>query len=324
VCLINTKAVKNAFAKVKKEMEVLNTVQQSMAYAVNQKFEDSKSEIQHGLEAQKKIHDTYEKELNQVVTNLNKELTDQLQKNQKDQSELTNRKLSIIKAKIIKLEESNNNKFLKINNQSDSSSEKLAELKKSVNKHKRTLSLISSKLQEFENISVDIDDVESTFVSSDEFSGISEQLDEMSKQLNKQAKTIDKINSQVSDYKEDKQGYARISDFERMQEDIVELKSHLVLREDIEGMHNRLDKMEERFLSRMDDLRNNYDDVSENLADVYSMKKLFVSKEQHKILRKEIKLLVSGLKDIQKIKDKIKPNKTKNSIVNFFTEEPKK
>jgi len=168
---------------------------------------------------------------------------------------------------------------------------------------------LTQKQQELDDMSIEFEELED--IKAPEISNLNKDIKYLQKKQIKQQKQLDKLNE--SDY-------ASLTDTERLQEEITELKAHLVEKDDMDTANDRLGKMENKLMGRYDEVKKELDTIANNLDSIYALRRSFVSKEQFKNLRKEIRLLVSGLKDIQKIKDKLTKKKG-NAFLNFFLEE---
>lgn len=150
-------------------------------------------------------------------------------------------------------------------------------------------------------------------------------LSELSSQLKKQYKQLEELKDTVAKHDEEKSSFASAESLRRMDDRLIELKAELVLRGQLEDVEERMDAIDSRMAKAVERLQKGFDRLEQGMADVYSMKKAFVTKEQFANQRKEIKLLVEGLKDIEKIKKRLGKEgfgkKTARALTNFFTEE---
>ncbi len=203
-----------------------------------------------------------------------------------------------------KLKSTENDMKYSLENSISEQKKKIAEMLKS-HEHKelnqfydetsKKIEKISGKIEELRSMSVDIDDIGSRWVTERD----------LEKRLSKLSRKMDKALQVISDYNEEKYGFASQEKLKTVEENLIELKSELVLRQDIEQINDRLDTMEEKFMKRLDNLKTQFDALEKKISDVYSLKKDFVSKERFTNLRKEIRLLVEGLKEIQRIKKRL-------------------
>ena len=189
------------------------------------------------------------------------------------------------------------------------------DLKELMVKHEalqKELELVSSRLQEFENISLDIEDVEKSFLTREEFDKRLKRV-ALQKDLDKASKKVKSIEEDVSELEEDRFNYVETEHMKKVEEDLVSLKSELVLKQDVEDVNSRLEKAESKLIKDMDKIREKQKTIEKDLAEVYSMKKGLVSKDQLQNLRKEIKMLLEGLKEIDKIKKKLNQKPAKKA-----------
>jgi len=217
------------------------------------------------------------------------------------------------------------------NQRLDSFSDRVTDMNKKIKHFEKTLDLMSSKLQEFENISVDVEEVEKSFVTKSDMKSQIADFTGVKKGISNLTKTTKRMQAKISDIASQRTEYALKVDSRRTMEDVIDLKSRLLLKSDFESMNDRIDNFESKVLKKSSEHSNLMQKLEENIADVLSLKKTFVSKEQFNSQRKEIRLLISGLKGVQRLKDKIKKLKLpkgksakhKNvwsSIVDLFVE----
>lgn len=185
-------------------------------------------------------------------------------------------------------------------------SDRIQDMNHKLKKLEQVMTLQESKLQEFENISVDIEDVEKNFITREEIEKSIKESHESNKMIKKISKRMDTADSKVAKMSEEIHTLAQKASIESLQEQMIDIKDSSISRKDLEQMNDRIDSMEDRFIKRMDSLETDNEQLENHIKDVLMLKKQFITKEQYKDLRKEIKLLVKGLKDVQKIKEKIK------------------
>jgi hypothetical protein len=208
-------------------------------------------------------------------------------------------------------------KFAQIQHVLDKHSINIKDFNKIIKKNDKNLILLNSKLQEFENISVDIEDVESNFISRSEVNNKILKLGNIKKLENSVKKLIinnEKLEQKISNLEDDSSTYASITKLNSLNEKIIDLKSNIIIKKDLEQMNNRIDKIEDKFYNKTDSFLDHFKKLELSVEKVLKLKKEFVSKEQFKNLRKEIKMIVQGLKDVQKIKSKISRINSKNTI----------
>ncbi|MBT3407369.1 hypothetical protein HN415_01665 [Candidatus Woesearchaeota archaeon] len=233
-------------------------------------------------------------------------------------------------------------KIAQIQHKLDKHSLNIKEFTKIIKNNDKNLILLNSKLQEFENMSVDIEDVENNFISRSEVNKKIKKVGNVKKIENRIEKLIsknEKFSDRIKNLEENNSMFVSMTKFNTLTEDFIELKSNTIIKKDLIQMNERIDQIEEEFYNKIELVLKNFKKIESNLENVLVLKKEFVTKEQFKNLRKEIKMLVQGLKDVQKIKTKIskidnkkdkkqvntkaKNNNTnkRNSIFNFFFEE---
>ena len=156
------------------------------------------------------------------------------------------------------------------------------------------------KIESITRASVDIRDVDEMFVRRKD----AEKM--LLKQSKKFKKDIQRLNALASDYEDNKGRYAQKDVLEKIQEEVVDLKSSIILRDDLEITRDRIEDIEKTISSRLRELKKTVDSYEEKIVEVYKLKKDFVTREQFLNQRKEIDMIISGLKELSKKKGQAK------------------
>ncbi len=188
------------------------------------------------------------------------------------------------------------------------------EIMQSFKEASKKITKVSDRMKELEAMSLDVDDLDKSYVTGHD----------LEKKLGSLRGKISNVKRQLSNFEEDRFSYASEEKLKSVEQSMIELKSELVLRQDLEQMNDRLDSIEEKFMERAGELKDTFNKLEKDVSDIYSLKKEFVSKEQLANLRKEIRLLVEGLKEIQKIKKKLDKSSQKRKDVPARTPKPSK
>jgi len=310
VIIIRDKQIRSAFIKVKKEIGEIRLFQESQSASFNSKLSTQINSLND--------------KFNSIISDLKSHNENSFDETKDILQELY--ETSPDKEKV-------NQELAKIQINLDILKKEFTEIFKSQKGLNDKLNLISNKLQEFENISVDVEDVENNFITRKEVDEIRVSIENITaneKNLKRIEKKISSFDNRLQDIEQNRHIYVQREHIERIHEDIADLKSNLVLKKDLVDMNNRIDNMEEKQYKKIKENKADLKSINHNIGDVFKLKKSFVTKEQFKNQRTEIRLLVQGLKDIQKIKTKLdKQKKTSvakkksfyDSIIEFFTEE---
>lgn len=172
-----------------------------------------------------------------------------------------------------------------------------------ISKLEQNVGLISSKLQEFDDMSVDIDEVDKIYMTKDELKKALGTPKQLRRTIEKYTKKTDKISNKLQDMEEEKHRFASHSSLKHLQEEMIEVRNSLIRRHDLEIMNSRIDKIEDRMHKRMDRIDKSVQRIEDNLVSALALKKDFISKTQYENLRKEIKLLVQGIKEMKSASD---------------------
>jgi len=303
-----TGSIQRAFVRVKNDIEELRNLQNSAIEAMRVKLGFATKSLQEQqntfINKQKQIEVVYKDKLDVL-----KNLVNKISKTNKSAIE---HEFVKVDKRVSAIEQRNKELLSGFNDQ-------IATVEKSVRKLSRDIDLISSKLQEFENISVDIEEIDKSYVTTDSLIRQLGNPKHVKKTIKRLANDVDSIKNKVRNYEESIGEYALAKNHRKTEEDVIALKSNLVFRNHFEDMNSRIDMLENKTVLSTEALKKNHKKIEDNIGDVIALKKSFVTKEQYKMLRKEIKLLVQGLKDIQKIKTKL--NTKNKGISNFFIED---
>jgi len=294
--------LREAFLKIKQDMSELRELQDSSIKALSKRIDEKVS-------GQARQYNMLSARLEETMNNFMDKSDSQVEELRNEISSLSSRVENSISEFNEQLESHDsqiNESVERAKERLEAYSDRLADMNAKQKKFERSLDLMSAKLQEFDNMSVDIEDVEKSFVTREE---VKERLSEVkgsAKELKKAVRELDRLTRQINDIEERQHLYANESDVKRNMEEVLDLKSRLALREDLEQMNERIDRFSDRLGSGSKELKGALKKVDASVADVLSLKKDFVTKEQFTDLRKEIKLLVQGLKEIQKLKKMVK------------------
>jgi len=212
----------------------------------------------------------------------------------------------------------------KIHSRLDGVNDRLNSVSKESKRASEQVNLYGAKLQELEDQSVDIEEVEHSFLTKEQVLTLIRKESVTQKELKGLKRNINKINKVSMELKSSKGTFASKRESERIQEQLVELKSQVILRNDLEDTQNRIESVEANLKSRLKKYDEIYDELEQEIATVIGLKKDFATKEQMENVRKEIKLILVALKEIDRIKKKIARKdvfrKAKGSKVDFLAD----
>lgn len=212
----------------------------------------------------------------------------------------------------------------------------ILELRKTGGQTDKKFARMATRLEDFEALSVDVEDVEKHFATKGEVDA------RIHKSFESIAHDLKKVSEDLSRFEESQATLADKGELKKLEEQYLELKSELVLRSALEEVHDRIDAIEKKTIHRGDGMQKQLDRIEDEVTDVYELRKSFVGKEHLANVNKEIKLLTEGLKAAQKGKAravKEKPAKARsvpkakghgpirkavNSVKRFFIEEDEK
>ncbi len=282
---IRDKNLREAFSKIKRDMEEIRQVQRSQAEAFSMKLESRTGDLRQRLES--------------ILSEIRTGLAEAVQKTEKDVERISKAAQESLEA---------GPDIAHLRQAMSAMKDEIENLRHMLDSSGKRLDLVSNKLQEFENLSVDVEDVENDFVSRKAFE---EHMDfiyplvGVEKKVKNLKKEYDRIDSRLQDIENERYAFASKETAERIQGDIADLKSNLAVKDDLIGMNSRIDSMEDWLAKQLEKSGNDIKKMEKDMVDVYRLKRSFVTKEQFSDMRKELRLLVQGLKEIQKLKEKI-------------------
>jgi uncharacterized alpha-E superfamily protein len=143
-------------------------------------------------------------------------------------------------------------------------------------------------------MSVDIEDIEKHYATK-------EDLDELpgTKDISNIDKRLDEVQANISKLEEETDSIVPESRVLAIEKSVTE---HNAIRDKkINEVITRLAKIEKQ-LSRTEKLELSLNQQKEDYSKILELKENFATKQQVSMLKKEIKMLMSGLKDVQKLK----------------------
>jgi len=297
-------SIKKAFLKVSSDIKEIRDVQASSIDALRTHV-DHKISVMSEESRVKELEDKMDKELSGIKENFETSLKEG-EKREQELSATLQSTIAEYNDRITAVEGNVGDEVDRSHQRLDSFSDRLSDINSKTKKFEKLLDLMNSKLQEFENISVDVEDVEKSFITRDEMKQSLADVSLLKRSMNKLNKSVDSHKKTLQKMDQQKYIYARETQMRLVMDDVIDLKSRLVLKNDLESMNDRIDNFEKSNDKKNQVQSDTMQVLEDNLADVISLKKTFVTKDQFNGQRKEIKMLVNGLKDVQKIKDKIK------------------
>ncbi len=282
---IREQKLRDAFNSIKRDMEEIRQVQRSQSEAFNLKLNTRTGDLSQRLDI--------------ILSEIRTSLADAVDKTGRDVERISQAAKESLDA---------GSEVPKLRKDMALVKSEVDVLKNTLDDTDRKLELLSNKLQEFENLSVDVDDVENDFVSRKAFE---EHMDfiyplvGVDKRVKKLKKQNERIDARLQDIENERYAYAAKEQAERLQEELIELRTNLAMKDEISAMNSRIDSMEAAMQKRFDRSGDEVKKIQNDMVDIYKLKKSFVSVEQFRDMRKEIRLLVQGLKDVQKLKEKM-------------------
>jgi hypothetical protein len=174
----------------------------------------------------------------------------------------------------------------------------IIELRKALAQTEKKHAKIMTRLQDFEALAVEVDDVEKHFMTKPEADA---RIQKATEALVAETRAYRERVSRI----EDVQGKsATREDLKKVEGQLIELKSDLVLQSAIEDANDRIDAVESKAGKRADGLQAQFRKIENDIADVYDLRKSYATKEQLSNIQKEIRMIMEGLKAAQK-RDKV-------------------
>jgi len=263
-------SLKKAFNSVKKDIREIHIVQDSI-------FSNIKQQV-----------NSFEKSLNTRVDESDSKTSKKITVIQKNFENVSNH-VDTLKPELKKI--ADNLKEI---------DDKLNELFNENNTINEKIKDISLKIQKINKTSIDIDDINDEFFSKQE--GV-KLIDKYLREFHKD-NNLTHIKLLSNDYEENKSAFARKNVLDRLREELIELKSSIIVKNDLELTRNRIEKVDVVLKKKLLGLKKTVDSYEKKIIDVYKLKSDFVTKKQFSNLRKEIDLIVSGLKEITSKKAK--------------------
>jgi hypothetical protein len=214
----------------------------------------------------------------------------------------------------------------------DTMEDRLAEIQKTEGMHEKSLiglrkdmaqidkklGKLITRLEDFEALSVEVQDVEKHFITKAEADA------RIHKSVETLSGDIKIMAEQGARLEQSQKNSVMKDDLKKVEKQLGDIRKSVVGESVVDSLHNRIDSFESKAGKNSDNLRADFRKMQDNMAELYDMRKSYATKDQIANLNKEIRMLTEGLRETHKKHSAIQRQTVKQAKTKASKQQPKK